>query len=111
MSLSDPEPDVVPPSATLLRGAVAGGLAGALAMSALLLLLLMSLHPLVIAGPLVNPGFFGWNLGLSDVVAFLLAHILYGAVVGALLGAPRSPRIGTTADADPIPRRTLVGRR
>lgn len=86
------------------------GLAHAVA-SGIALPLIMSFHPLVIGGPLVNPGFFGWNLGLREVVVFLLAHLLYGAVAGSLLGAPRPAPTPAEGEAERIPRRRLVARR
>lgn len=93
-------------------GAAAGaalGLAHAL-VSGATLPVLMSLHPLVAAGPLVNPGLFARNLGLREVAVFLLAHLLYGAVAGVLV-RPRRPVALPEPEAPPVTRRSLAGRR
>lgn len=93
-------------------GALAGaalGLAHAV-VSGIALPFVVGAHPLVVAGPLVNPGFFAFNLGLQEVPVFLLAHVLFGAVAGALLRPRRG--IPLLEPEDPLlSRRDLVGRR
>ena len=76
-------------------GAAAGAALGVAhaVVAGIALPVVMSLHPLVVAGPLVNPGFFAMNLGLREVAIWLLAHVLYGAVVGTLLRPSRPVEI------------------
>jgi hypothetical protein len=48
------------------------------------------MHPLMVAsqsvpdGKLLAPGFFAANFGMMTVVAFIMLHLIYGAIVGAL---------------------------
>ncbi len=49
-----------------------------------------SIHPLMVAsqpvpeGRLLAPGFFAMNFGMMTTVAFIMLHIIYGAIVGAM---------------------------
>ncbi|HYE97331.1 MAG TPA: hypothetical protein VEJ18_00405 [Planctomycetota bacterium] len=94
------------------QGAVAGAALGVVhaLVSGFSLPIVLGLHPLIVSGVLANPGFFARNLGLREVAVFLLAHIVYGAVVGALVRPRRI--LPVEPDTEPLPRRRpLVGRR
>lgn len=60
------------------------GLAHAL-LAGLLLGLLGRVHPLTRAGHMPAPGAFGARYGARGVVMLLVAHLVYGAVLGLLL--------------------------
>ncbi len=48
------------------------------------------MHPLMVAsqpvpdGKLLAPGFFASNFGMMTVIAVIMLHLIYGAIVGAL---------------------------
>ncbi len=55
------------------------------------------MHPLMVVaqpvseGRLLAPGFFASNFGMMTVGAFIMLHLVYGAIVGVLYGPVRSP--------------------
>ncbi|MGI8668731.1 MAG: hypothetical protein ACR2J3_02670 [Aridibacter sp.] len=55
-------------------------------------------HPLMQNGTLPAPGFFAANFGIMSIIAVLLLHIIYGAVVGAIY-TPVNHTVGVTAEA------------
>jgi hypothetical protein len=70
-----------------LRGAVFG----LLVWVALLLVglpLFDALDPLVENGLMAAPGFLAMNLGLSGALMLLVGHLVYGAILGGLIGDP-----------------------
>lgn len=46
--------------------------------------MMSNIHPLMQDGRLDAPGFFAANFGSVSIVAVLLLHIIYGAIVGAI---------------------------
>ncbi len=45
-------------------------------------------HPLILAGTMPAPGFFALGMGALAPVGALMAHLLYGIVLGAVYGRP-----------------------
>ena len=43
-----------------------------------------AMHPLMQSGRLDAPGMFAVNFGIVSIVAVLMLHLLYGAIVGAI---------------------------
>lgn len=56
------------------------------------------MHPLMQSGKLDAPGFFAANFGMMSIIAVLVLHIIYGAVVG-LIYTPVHPQVETEAAA------------
>lgn len=52
----------------------------------LIMPVMMAMHPLVQAGQMPNPGFFllGMGMGLMPALFDLVAHLIYGAIAGAI---------------------------
>lgn len=46
--------------------------------------MMSGVHPLMQDARLDGPGFFAANFGMMSIVAVLLLHIIYGAIVGAI---------------------------
>lgn len=55
-----------------------------------------AMHPLV-PEMMPGPGFFMLNLGVTGLVAFVMLHVIYGAIVGAMYGPVLHPRGDVTA--------------
>jgi len=70
-----------------LKGALFGALVWALLMIVGLPLFDV-LDPLVSDGLMAAPGLFALGLGVSAPIMLLVAHLLYGAVVGSMVGTP-----------------------
>jgi len=58
--------------------------------------LLPMIHPRM-PSPISSPGAFMSNLGMIGTVAFVLIHVIYGVVVGAMYGSVLHPRPSSTA--------------
>jgi len=56
-----------------------------------------AMHPLI-PEQMPAPGAFMWNLGPMGVVAEMVLHLIYGAIVGAMYGPVRTP--GARAEVD-----------
>jgi uncharacterized membrane protein YagU involved in acid resistance len=48
--------------------------------------MLGAIHPLIASGMMMAPGFFASNLGPMAVVGALIAHLVYGVILGAVDG-------------------------
>lgn len=70
-----------------------------LALGGLLLSLLPDFHPLI-PGALAAPGTLGEYLGIPSILFFAGAHLLYGAIVGALNHPRARPRASATESAE-----------
>jgi len=53
--------------------------------------LMPMMHPLV-PEMMPGPGFFMLNLGVMGLVAFVMLHVIFGAIVGAMYGPVLHPR-------------------
>ena len=52
--------------------------------------ILPAIHPRI-PESMPAPGYFLWSMGMSGVVVLVLAHLLYGAIVGGMYGPVMHP--------------------
>ncbi len=67
------------------------------------MLALPAMHPMI-PQEMPAPGAFMSGMGLAGVAFFVVEHVMYGAIVGALYGTVRHPRERTERTAAVAPR-------
>jgi hypothetical protein len=75
------------PGEPWVRGATWGFMLFILA-NAVVTPLMGAIHPMIVSGQMPAPGFFALNMGVLAPIGSLIAHLVYGGILGGVYGHP-----------------------